>query len=90
MEYNTKSKKVNVPLVSNLNIVIELNITHLKLLIILKDYDFITDYIICFFRIVQLNKIKMGCVGGTIPTIDELVKAMKRPERKDKVSGRSY
>ena len=32
----------------------------------------------------------MGCVGGTIPTINELVKAMKRPERKDKVSGRSY
>jgi len=32
----------------------------------------------------------MGCDGGTIPTTDELVKTMKKPERKDKVSGRSY
>jgi len=41
-------------------------------------------------RIVPFIKIKMGCVGGTIPTTDELVKTMKRTERKDKVSGRSY
>ena len=41
------------------------------------------------FRIIQCNKIKMECDDGTIPTTDELVKTMKKSERKDKVSGRS-